>query len=109
MNTGVVSRAVGAAATLRDAHSNHAFEHSLGDFLQALGSVPDEAAHDVSAQEVGALQKLGEDVIDAIEAKVEGEPASRRSQSLVAQIYEIRRLLEEVYLWRQHYTTARRL
>jgi hypothetical protein len=108
MNADVVNRAVGAAATLRDAHSNHAFEHGLSEFMRALGSVPDAGVHDISAQGIAALQKLSEEVIDAIEAKVESDPASRRTQPLVTKIYEIRRLLEEVHHWRQHYATARR-
>jgi hypothetical protein len=107
MTTSLVADAVEMAGRARDAAGLRPFRHAVSDFIRVLGSVPDEGADTVSNDEVRVLQTLGENVIDAIEARVPDIANAADAQALVSSVYEIRRLLEEVTHWRRHYAIAR--
>jgi len=107
MSPGIVADAAAAAGLVRDAAHLRAFKHAVNEFVRVLGSVPDEGAGAVSSDGARALQSLGEDVIDYIEERAAGTVSATDAQTLVSSIYEIRRLLEEVSRWRQHYAIAR--
>ena len=107
MSPGIVAQAVDAAARARDARHLRAFKHAVSDFIRAIGSVPDEGAGTVSPDNGRMLQSLGQDVIDLIEERVADAESGGDAQALVSAVYEIRRLLEEVNRFRQHYATAR--
>lgn len=99
--------AVHVVVRLRDARTIHAFEHALGDFVRLLGGVPDAVVSEVSDEDVAVLRNLSEEVIDHIEAWVgRGTVHGVREQTLISRLYEIRRLLEEIHLWRRHFSSA---
>lgn len=107
MSAQIVNGAVQAASRVRDAEHPRAFKHAVRDFVQALSLVPDEVAGSVPADGQRVLQSMGQDVIDLIEERVADTPSASDAQELVSSVYEIRRLLEEVHRWRQHYAIAR--
>ena len=107
MNPDVVAGAIDAAARVRDAGHLRAFKHAVNDFVGLLATVPDESAGSATTGGVRALQSLAEDVIDRIEERVVDIPHASDAQELVSSVYEIRRLLEEVSRWQQHYAIAR--
>jgi hypothetical protein len=106
--TGTIAIAVDIITRLRDAQTLHAFERSLSEFTRLLGSVPDAAVSELSSQDLAVLRTLSEEVIERIEERAaRGAVRSASQQSLISRLYEIRRLLEEIYTWRQHFSTAR--
>ena len=108
MTADIVLHAADAAARLNDAHWRRPFEHAATRFIQVLGSVPDCRAHEISDAEVRALQRIAEGVIDRIEARIDtGADSAAIQRALAGRVYEIRRLLEEVYEWRRHYGVRR--
>jgi hypothetical protein len=108
MTADIMLQAVDAAAQLNDAHWGRPFEHAATRFTQLLGSVPDCEAHEVPDADVRALQRIAEDVIDRIEARIDtGADSAAIQRALAGRVYEIRRLLEEVYEWRRHYRMGR--
>jgi len=92
---------------VRDAQRFRPFKHAVSDFIRVLGAVPDEGGSTISGDGGHILQSLGEDVIDYIEQRVTDTRHASDAQALVSSVYEIRRLLEEVNRFRQHYATAR--
>ena len=109
MTADIMREAVDAAARLNDAHWRRPFEHAATRFVQLLGSVPDCGADEISDADVRALQRIAEGVIDRIEARLgTGADSAAIQRALAGKVYEIRRLLEEVYDWRRHFA-ARRL
>jgi hypothetical protein len=107
MNEGIVAHAEDVVARLRAAPVQRAFEHAADDFIGLLGRVPDATAREVSASGLERLQTLAEQVIDCIEDRA-GKSADRpaTAQALISKVYEIRRLLEEVDVWRRHYANT---
>ena len=108
MSADIMSHAVDVAGRLRDTQRRRPFEHAAAEFVQLLSGVPDCAAHEMSDGEVGALQTIAEGVIGRIETRIDSEvdPAADR-EALAGTVYEIRRLLEEVDMWRRHYDMRR--
>ena len=108
MNGPLVEQIARAVSDVRDARHISRFKHAVREFLRVLGDVPDNAAGSVKADDVLAMQVLAQDVIDLIEERVADIQKAADAQELVSEVYEIRRLLEEVTHWRQHYAfTAR--
>jgi hypothetical protein len=103
----LVADAVEKAGRVNDAGHARQFRHAVSEFVRVLGTVPDEEADTVSTDEARVLRTLGENVIDAIEARVPDIASAADAQALVSSVYEIRRLLEEVHDWRRHYAIAR--
>jgi hypothetical protein len=109
MSADILLQAVDAAARLNDAHWRRPFEPAATRFVRLLGSVPDCGAHEISDAEVRAMQRIAEGVIGRIEARIDaGAESAAIQRALAGTVYEIRRLLEEVYEWRRHFG-ARRL
>lgn len=107
MSARIVADAVAAAGQVRDARHFRQFRHAVSEFIRVLGSVPDEGPGQISSDGAHVLQSLGEDVIDCIEQRAADIAHAADAQLLVGSVYEIRRLLEEVNHWQQHYTIAR--
>jgi hypothetical protein len=108
MGAGILPQAVEVAARVRDAQRLRGFEHAAADFVRLLGTVPDCAPHELSETEVTALHRLAEGVIERIETRLDSRvDAPGHQQALASTVYEIRRLLEEVDTWRQHYAAGR--
>jgi hypothetical protein len=107
MSATIVADAVETAGRVRDAQHFRAFRHAVSDFIRVLGSVPDAGPSQISSDGARLLQSLGEDVIDYIEQRAEDTAHAADAQVLVGSVYEIRRLLEGIYRFRQHYAIAR--
>jgi hypothetical protein len=106
MSTHQILEAVEAASRVRDARGPRTFTHAVADFIRLVGEVPDECGPGLSAEDARLIQALGDDVIERIEQHV-GEAFPAQARSLVGDVYEIRRLLEEVDHARHHYAIAR--
>ncbi len=96
-----------AAARVRDAQSLRSFKHAVNEFVRVLSEVPDDHGGAASGSDVRTMQALGQDVIEYIEERVADIPSAAEAQTLVSDVYEIRRLLEEVSRARQHYAIMR--
>jgi hypothetical protein len=108
MTADIMLQAVDAAARLNDAHWRRSFDDAANRFVQLLGSVPDCGAHEISDADVRTMQRIAEAVIDRIEARIDtGADSAAIQRALAGRVYEIRRLLEEVYEWRRHYAVRR--
>jgi hypothetical protein len=104
----LVGHAVDVVTHVREARDLHTFEHAVGEFMQLLGRVPDAAAGEISGEEIGVLQTLSEEVIDRIEQRADSAAVRGvHDQALISRLYEIRRLLEEIHHWRQHFAAGR--
>ena len=108
MESDVLAAAAGLTAAIRDTHRRYPFETAVRDFVKLLATVPDYPATDFSAETISTLKTLAEDVITHIEARLSiGDDPSADQQQLASAVYEIRRLLEEIDHWRQHYLHPR--
>ena len=106
MSTRLIAEILEAIARVRAAHSTHALRQAVNDFIRVLGSIPDEPAGSFSADQVHVIQSLGDNVIDRIEERVDAA-STTQALPLIGDIYEIRRLLQEVRRWHLHYAMAR--
>jgi hypothetical protein len=98
-----VAKAVELAQTILTATHSHPFEKALEEFVQVLGSIPDHPASAFADDTITTLNDLAEQVIAQIEERVgRAEDSSPVQQQLVEGIYDIRRVLEDIYRWRQH-------
>jgi hypothetical protein len=109
MTARLVADAVVAAGRARDAGHLRAFKHAVNDFIGILSRVPDEPARGVSSVDASILQSCGDEIIGSIEEHVADMHSTSDAQVLVGAVYEIRRLLEEVNHFRQHYAMVRPL
>ena len=107
MSAAFVADVVTSAGRVRDARHFREFRHALSDFIRLLGSAPDDGPDALTSDGAHILQSLGDDVIDCIEQRIIDTANAADAQKLAGSVYEIRRLLEEVNRWRQHYTIAR--
>lgn len=98
-----VAKAVELAQTIVTAKHSHPFEKALEEFVQVLGSIPDHPASAFADDTIATLRDLAEQVIAQIEERVaRAEDSSHVQQQLVEGVYDIRRVLEDIYRWRQH-------
>ena len=104
--TEVIAQAIELSEKVRDAHRQHAFTEAVREFRHLLARVPDLAAGDFSDDQVGALTALADGVIEQIEDRVAGDPSDGGNQKLVIGIYEIRRRLEKIQTWLNHYRSG---
>jgi hypothetical protein len=91
------------AEVVRTATRARPFEAAVEAFVERLAMIPDYPASDASDRACDSINALSEQVIALIETRLEA-CASAESEPLAAAIYEIRRLLEEIFTWRRHYT-----
>jgi hypothetical protein len=103
-----IANTIDAVTHVRDAMGRRPFEHAVSRFAQVLGRVPDTVPADLSVGDIGLLQTFSEEVIERIEARVaRATVCGPHEQMLISGLYEIRRLLEEIHSWQQHFATRR--
>ena len=103
MNADFVATARDAVEHMRAAKSHSEFTKGLGRFMTALADAI-EAPQLVPADRLAAIQQLGEQAVDQVEAHI---CSDRHAQKFAGSIYEINRRLELVGRWVQHYTQER--
>ena len=92
------------AQTLVQTESGRSFVKSITKIVDALSRVPDCSSTAFSSEEIARLQLAAEQAITAIEVRIEtGDDNETVQLELARAIYELRRELEEVDRWRQHY------
>ena len=92
-----------AAAVAADTRPK-SFEAAARRFTQALQTIPDYPAAEMSNEGFARVNALAEQVISEIEHRLERNirDADRR-EALTQAIYDIRAALEEAFRWRRHY------
>ena len=76
----------------------------MREFVGALAHVPDFPAAEFTTLEIEHLSATAEQVIEAIERRLENSrDRVATQQELAESVYEIRRELEEITRWRRHY------
>jgi hypothetical protein len=96
--------AISAAAEGLSSASGRSFLKLLRDFVGALAHVPDFPSAEFTPLEIEQLSATAEGVIEAIERRIErGNDRVTAQRELAESVYEIRRELEEIALWRRHY------
>ena len=104
MNAPELLNAISAAAEGLSSASGRSFLKLLRDFVGALAHVPDFPAAEFTPIEIEQLSATAEGVIEAIERRIEhGKDRVTTQRELAESVYEIRRELEEIALWRRHY------
>ena len=92
------------AQTLVQTESGRNFVKSITKIVDALSRVPDCSSTAFSSEEIARLQSGAEQAISAIEVRIEaGDDNGTVQLELARAIYELRRELEDVDRWRQHY------
>ena len=100
----IVTVASETMQALSQATSGRNFMKSIVKFIHALECVPDYSDAAFSNQEIVRLQQTAEQTIAAIELRIEtGDDNGTVQLELARAIYELRRELEDVSRWRQHY------
>ena len=102
----LVTRAEALAAAVGAAESGGTLERSVVRFTRLLATVPDYGPTEVTKADIDRVCGLAESVIEAIERRLDtrhDQPSVQRD--LAAAVYRIRSKLEEVDLWRRHYTS----
>ena len=76
----------------------------MREFVGALAHVPDFPAAEFTPLEIEQLSATAEQVIEAIERRLENsKDRVATQQELAESVYEIRREMEEITRWRRHY------
>ncbi len=76
----------------------------MREFVGALAHVPDFPAAEFTPIEIEQLSATAEQVIEAIERRLENsKDRVATQQELAESVYEIRREMEEITRWRRHY------
>jgi hypothetical protein len=92
-----------AAADALTATRPRRFDTAIDRFTLALQTVPDYPAAELSDEAFARVTSLAEQVISAIEHRLEDDVDDRRREALGARVYDIRRGLENAFAWRRHY------
>jgi len=96
--------AISAAAEGLSSASGRTFLKLMREFVGALAHVPDFPAAEFTALEIEQLSATAEQVIEAIERRLENsKDRVATQQELAESVYEIRRELEEITRRRRHY------
>jgi hypothetical protein len=96
--------AISAAAEGLSSASGRTFLKLMREFVGALAHVPDFPAAEFTTLEIEQLSATAEQVIEAIERRLENSrDRVATQQELAESVYEIRRELEEITRWRRHY------
>jgi hypothetical protein len=108
MGSDIVVDAVAVAQNAPAIKRLRPFEQAVRNFAHLLGGVPDCAAGELGDEEVDLLSSMGSQVIDEIERRLDDETVDDADQQkLVSVVYRIRRHLEEMEMWRRHYSGVR--
>jgi hypothetical protein len=102
--TDVASDAVGLAAAVEAALVQDRFERAVEDFVKFVRRVPDSDPLAWSDASLDSIGNAAEKVIEAIESRIDdGKDSQRTARHLAADVYAIRRALEEIHIWRRHF------
>jgi hypothetical protein len=105
---GFILSAVEAAENVRDANRLHALTRAVGQFVDLLAMLPDYPASDFVEADIARLSTLADAVIARIEERAGEEAGSPKAAlELVSSVYEIRSRLEQIDIWRRHFSRAR--
>ncbi len=100
----IVTVASEAAQALSQAAPGRIFMKSIMKIVDALSRVPDYSHAAFSSQEIAQLQLAAEQTIAAVELRIEtGDDNGTVQLELARAIYELRRELEDINRWREHY------
>jgi hypothetical protein len=104
MEPEAVAKAAELAETILTTKHSHAFAKAVEKFVQVLATVPDYPPATFTDDAVATLLGLSEQVIEQIEQRVSTEQdGASVQQDIVSAVYDIRRVLENIDLWRRHY------
>lgn len=99
----LLSSAVAAVQALEAEPSARTFRKLTREFVDAVAQVPDYPAADFTAAEIERLSTMAESVIAAIERRLQSDDDRAAVQVELAEtIYDIRRGLEQIAMWRKH-------
>lgn len=100
----IVTKAEACAGEVAGAKFGGTFDHAVEHFITLLGTVPDCGPRQLAAADIDRLRDLAEGVIQLIELRLELHDDRRSIQrNLASGVYRIRRVLEQIDLWRRHY------
>jgi hypothetical protein len=100
----IVERAHKLGEAIGAAERGRTFDHKVIEFTRLLGTIPDLAAREVTLDDIDALRRLSERVIEQIELRLEFRDDRQAIQrDLADAIYRIRSGLEEMDRWSRHY------
>jgi len=103
-NSDIPATAMGIAETVFEVKRGRPFETAVTEFVRVLRTVPDGPPGETSTGTIQVLQHLAERVIRRIEERLaRGEDRQPLQQRLAESVYDIRRALEELDRWQQHY------
>ena len=92
---------------LRVETHRHAFTKKLAHVVTALGELPDSPPHAFNAAGMVRLRELVEEVVEAIERRIDsGGDDQDTQQHLAGTVYEVRRRMEAVEVWIRHRESA---
>lgn len=104
----LVERAVAISGAVRRSTRRRAFHREVEAFAQLLAAVPDCSPREFANEEIAVLRSLAEDVIASIEERLSAGGDSEHVKVYLAEaVYDIRRALEEMHIWRRHYQCRR--
>ena len=104
MNAPELLGAISAAAEGLSSASGRTFLKLMREFVGALAHVPDFPAAEFTPLEIERLTATANQVIEAIERRLENsKDRVATQQELAESVYEIRREMEEITRWRRHY------
>jgi hypothetical protein len=73
-------------------------------FAEALETIPDYPAAELSDEDFARVNAIAEQVIAAIEHRLEAPQLDDDTRDYLADlVYEVRRALEDAFHWRKHY------
>jgi len=99
-----LAEAIAIVNGLPDTRRGGAFVAGVERFVAFLGTIPDNKFSDVTESVVVTLRREADRLVDCIENRLElsGDRSSVQ-QKLASSVYDIRRNMEQVELWRRHY------
>ena len=107
MEQDVVTTVVEASEQMAKAQTARGLVRAARQFVAALALVPDCPISDFASSALDTLQPAAERVVATIEARLDaGRDRDSVQLELAKAIYDIRRELEEINRWRQHYSSV---
>jgi len=93
-----------AAQELRGELRYGAFKRKLAHIVGMLGTIPDSSPLHFTKDDLTRLRELAEETVEAVERRIEsGGDDEKSQQQLAGTVYEIRRRMEAVEIWFQHF------
>jgi hypothetical protein len=101
MAPGIVEQAMASYERVRAAGRRGPFEKGVEGFVRILAGIPTTPRDAFSDEDFRLLQTVADGVIQCIEQRVDTQKDPGADQlQLVKAVYEIRRDLEEISIWR---------